>query len=194
MACPALHARVVHVVDRALAYDRTLRWPDARAFQQAVREALPLVAGVGSSGASPATSREYTDPTILTPPGHHCGQHAPLCRDLHHRRPGHARGRRDRERSAALGSSRRGSPDLRLSWSGHRRVARVGVSLDESWRGACGFSRGSDVAPAPRNKAPRRRRPTFRITSVTSRSPIRPSRLLSSSRPRTSEPSSPRSR
>ena len=48
------------IIDRALAYDRTARWPDARTFQQAVREAAPLVVGVSSSGRPRAPSQHIS--------------------------------------------------------------------------------------------------------------------------------------
>jgi serine/threonine-protein kinase len=41
--CPKLPEIVAKIVDRALAYDRNDRWPSARAFQQAVREAIAVV-------------------------------------------------------------------------------------------------------------------------------------------------------
>ena len=40
--CPHLHESVARIVDRALAYERKDRWPNAREFQQAVRQAIPF--------------------------------------------------------------------------------------------------------------------------------------------------------
>jgi serine/threonine-protein kinase len=65
--CPDLPDAVAHVVDRALAYDRNARWPDARTFQQAVREAAPLAVGVSSSGRPRAPSQQSFDPTVVVP-------------------------------------------------------------------------------------------------------------------------------
>jgi serine/threonine-protein kinase len=64
--CPDLPGPVGYLVDRALAYDRSGRWPDARTFQQAVREAAPLAVGVSSSGRPRAPSQQV-DPTVAVP-------------------------------------------------------------------------------------------------------------------------------
>jgi serine/threonine-protein kinase len=65
--CPDLPGPVAYLVDRALAYDRSGRWPDARTFQQAVRDAAPLAVGVSSSGRPRASSQQNVDPTIAVP-------------------------------------------------------------------------------------------------------------------------------
>jgi serine/threonine-protein kinase len=68
-ACPDLPESVAHVVDRALAYERSARWPDARSFQQAVRDARPLAVGtVSASSSRPrASSGRPADPTVVVP-------------------------------------------------------------------------------------------------------------------------------
>ncbi len=50
--CPNLPQSVVEIVDRALAYERSDRWPDAHAFQEAVQGAMLLYPG-GSAIARP---------------------------------------------------------------------------------------------------------------------------------------------
>jgi serine/threonine-protein kinase len=65
--CPDVPESVGRIVDRALAYDRAARWPDARAFQQAVREAAPLVIGVSSSGNPRPPSQQNIDATVAVP-------------------------------------------------------------------------------------------------------------------------------
>jgi hypothetical protein len=59
---PATSAAVAAIVDRALAFERDLRWPDAASMQQAVRTALealggaePLAVGSGRRPAATAT-------------------------------------------------------------------------------------------------------------------------------------------
>jgi hypothetical protein len=56
------------LVDRALAYEKNARWPDARSFQQAVREARPLAIGtVSASSPRPRSSEKPVDPTLVVP-------------------------------------------------------------------------------------------------------------------------------
>lgn len=68
--CPGLHESVARIVDRALAYERGGRWPNARAFQQAVREAIPLVPG-GPTLTRPRqpSGVVHVDPTVASVPG-----------------------------------------------------------------------------------------------------------------------------
>jgi len=67
-ACPDLPEAIAHVVDRALAYEKSARWPDARSFQQAVREARPLAIGtVSASNPRPRSSDKPIDPTVVVP-------------------------------------------------------------------------------------------------------------------------------
>jgi serine/threonine protein kinase len=62
--CPNLHEAVVRIVDRALAYERNDRWPNAVAFQQAVREAIPLVPSAPTMTRARQTSSAHVDPTV----------------------------------------------------------------------------------------------------------------------------------
>jgi serine/threonine-protein kinase len=59
-----LHAAVVELVDRALAYEKESRFPDATAMQQAVRDAYQLVQGKDVSEAAPIAM-----PELLSGPG-----------------------------------------------------------------------------------------------------------------------------
>ena len=65
--CPNLHESVAHIVDRALAYERKDRWPNASAFQQAVRAAIPL-APAGPTLTRPRQSSGSHNPAIVATP------------------------------------------------------------------------------------------------------------------------------
>jgi serine/threonine-protein kinase len=61
---------VVAIVDRALAFDRTRRWPDAESMRQAVSTALLALGGpegVPSSGRRPATSTVLSRDVTVAP-------------------------------------------------------------------------------------------------------------------------------
>jgi tetrahydromethanopterin S-methyltransferase subunit B len=62
---PGLPAAVVSIVDRALAFDRTKRWPDAASMREAVRVALDALGGpefLGESGRAPTATLVSRDP------------------------------------------------------------------------------------------------------------------------------------
>jgi serine/threonine protein kinase len=63
---PLLSKEVVRIVDRALAFDKDARWPDARAMQVAVRAVTVLV---GSAARSPMMTlfTESTPPVVFAP-------------------------------------------------------------------------------------------------------------------------------
>jgi len=52
LAAPGLPAEVVGIVDRALAFERDKRWPDALSMQLAVRAAIEALGGAESAAAS----------------------------------------------------------------------------------------------------------------------------------------------
>jgi eukaryotic-like serine/threonine-protein kinase len=66
--CPDLHVSVARIVDRALAYERNDRWPNARAFQQAVREAMPFVPAATAIIRARQPSGVHSDPTVALAP------------------------------------------------------------------------------------------------------------------------------
>jgi serine/threonine protein kinase len=74
---PALHPAVVEIVDRALAFDKAKRWPDASSMRRALRKSLVLLdeAGVASSAAGAlvlsalpgAPARPLRAPALVVP-------------------------------------------------------------------------------------------------------------------------------
>jgi len=63
--CPHLHESVARIVDRALAYERKDRWPNAREFQQAVRQAIPLAPAGPTLTRPRQPSGAHADPTLV---------------------------------------------------------------------------------------------------------------------------------
>src|SRR6185503_637636 len=63
---PELPRPIAAAIDRALAFDREKRWPDARSMQRALREARSSLAGfVDPVSASPASTADLSAPSLL---------------------------------------------------------------------------------------------------------------------------------
>jgi serine/threonine protein kinase len=62
---PAISKGLAEVVDRALAFDRAERWPDAQAMQQAVRRAYQALRGIPISAAPGLATKATGAPTTL---------------------------------------------------------------------------------------------------------------------------------
>ena len=169
---PDLHESVARIVDRALAYERKDRWPNAREFQQAVREAIPFApAGPTLDAAAPAercarrSHRRVVGRSSF-------GEHQPL-RDADHRsssfeRGGIARCGASAARLAGRGSvarSARGCGDLGAApaWpDGRDPTARrsVGTRSADSYSSGDRPGRSTTCARSPK------RRPSHRLPSL----------------------------
>jgi hypothetical protein len=65
---PGVPRQVVSIVDRALAFDRVARWPDAASMQTAVRTVLGAISGVDPSlAARPVSGTLLGAPTVRGP-------------------------------------------------------------------------------------------------------------------------------
>src|SRR6185503_20204629 len=63
---PELPRPIAAAIDRALAFDREKRWPDARSMQRALREARSSLAGfVDPVSAPPASTADLSAPSLL---------------------------------------------------------------------------------------------------------------------------------
>ena len=100
---PGVPRPVVAIVDRALAFDRSGRWPDAAAMKAAVRAVLDALAGsepVAASGRRPSTTR-LGSATVRNAP--------PAGRDAHrHHRPAPPEWTRGPRSARSVSSRRRG--------------------------------------------------------------------------------------
>jgi serine/threonine-protein kinase len=65
---PGIHPAVAAVVDRALAYEKEKRWPDARAMQAAVREAYSQLFAPAVAMAPPASREPFPSWPGAAPP------------------------------------------------------------------------------------------------------------------------------
>ena len=59
-----LSAPLIQIIDKAIAFDRDQRWPDAPAMQQAVREALDALGGPASLAQSTGRARTLSSATL----------------------------------------------------------------------------------------------------------------------------------
>ena len=71
LAAPGLPAELVAIVDRALAFEREQRWPDAQTMQNAVRAAIEALGGAEANVASgrPGGVLNPAGPTMLDTQG-----------------------------------------------------------------------------------------------------------------------------
>lgn len=65
---PRVPAKIANVIDRALAFERSARWPNARGMQQALRSACPEIAGDAFTESPGQETIPETKPVVIRHP------------------------------------------------------------------------------------------------------------------------------